>query len=212
MGFPKPRRRTRECRPSASRRLREEAPACAASLQQLAHDNHASRGFLSVGPSGPRRGASSTDRRFGCADRGWGQVSLAGRRSRAHASFAAKPVDARRGPGGCDRPGVASGRLSFDARARIPDLLHRRQVDPIQTPAAVGPVWTAQPRSTGDTRATRFALKANRTRRRRHSSERHGSRRVQSQRTSARQPPKREVNGCVDRLGARRTRPEERRR
>jgi len=41
------------------------------------------------------------------------------------------------GPGGCDRPGVASGRLSFDARARIPDLLHRRQVDPIQTPAAV---------------------------------------------------------------------------
>ena len=38
----KPQPRTRECRPSASRRVREEAPACAAPLQQFAHNNHSS--------------------------------------------------------------------------------------------------------------------------------------------------------------------------
>jgi len=109
MGFPKPRRRTRECRPSASRRLREEAPACAASLQQLAHDNHASRGFLSVGRAG--RGAAPVPLIAVSA-----APTVVGDRYRLLVAAVVRMHRSRRSqwtlavrPGGCDRPGVASG-------------------------------------------------------------------------------------------------------
>jgi hypothetical protein len=44
--------------------------------------------------------------------------------------------------------------MLFHARARIPDLPHRLQVDPIQTPAAPGQSKQPEPRSTGHTRST----------------------------------------------------------